>query len=525
MLPPRCFHAGGGQLRLCLRKGRLRFQSPSHTDKDRGVTDQVYSDILLIGAGVVGTAVARVLSRYQASLTVLDRGADLAEGASKANSGIVHAGFDAHPGTLKAKFNVEGAKMYPALCEELGVPYSQTGALVIGFTEEDRATLENLVRQAEENDVPGVKLIEREEILAMEPNTNPEVLCALYAPTSGLTSPYEMTFALADHAALNGAKFCLNECVSKVERQDDSLWHVTTQKGEYTAKVLVNCAGVGSAVIHNMISDDELTIINRRGQYYLMDRMNPLPFNMTMFQCPTKMGKGVLVSPTVHGNLLLGPSAEDIPDALDVSTTAEGLALVLGKSRLTWPKAGPRGTITNFSGIRAHEAKGDFVIGAVKGAENAYETVGVESPGLSAAPAIGEMLGNLIAQEQGYAPKAEIVPAPVRPKPFHAMTTQERAEAVKADPLNGNLVCRCEVVTEAEIRAAIRRPVGATTIDGVKRRTRAGMGRCQGGFCSPRVAEIISEELGIPMTEVTKCGGESRLLTGTIAQALTKEAE
>ena len=480
----------------------------------------MYSDILIIGAGVTGCAVARVLSRYEASLTVIDRGADVAEGASKANSGIVHAGFDAHPGTLKAKLNVEGAKMYPALCEELCVPYSEPGALVVAFSEEDRKTIEKLVAQGAANDVPGVRLIERDEVLAMEPNTNPEAVCALYAPTSGLTSPYEMTFALADHAALNGAQFRLNEEVTDVKKGEDGLWHVAATSGEYTCKVLVNCAGVGSAKIHNMMSDNELTIINRRGQYYLMDRMANLPFKMTMFQCPTKMGKGILVSPTVHGNLLLGPTAEDIPGELDTATTAEGLAEVLAKSRLTWPNASPRGTITNFSGIRAHEAKGDFVIGAVEGQENAYETVGIESPGLSAAPAVGEMLGGIIAEEQKLVRKAEIVPAIKRNKPFHEMNTEERIEAVKENPLYGNIICRCEVITEAEIREAVRRPVGATTIDGVKRRTRAGMGRCQGGFCSPRVAEIIAEELNIKMTEVTKCGGESRLLTGNIHDAM-----
>ena len=480
----------------------------------------MYSDILVVGAGVTGCAVARVLSRYEASLTVIDRGADIAEGASKANSGIVHAGFDAKPGTLKAKLNVDGAKMYPALCEELGVPYSQPGALVVAFAEDDRATVEKLVAQGAANDVPGVRLVEHDEIMTMEPNTNPAAVCALYAPTSGLTSPYEMTFALADHAALNGAKFCLGEEVSEVKKGEDGLWHVLTNKGERTCKIFVNCAGVGSAKIHNMMSGNELTIINRRGQYYLMDRMAKLPFAMTMFQCPPKMGKGILVSPTVHGNLLLGPTAEDIPDAQDTATPAEGLAEVLAKSRLTWPNASPRGTITNFSGIRAHEAKGDFVIGAVEGQENAYETVGIESPGLSAAPAIGEMLGGIIAEEQKLSKKETIVPAIKRPKPFHEMTTEERAAAVAENPLYGNIICRCEVVTEAEIRAAINRPVGATSIDGVKRRTRAGMGRCQGGFCSPRVAEILAEELKIDMTEVTKCGGASRLLTGNIHDAM-----
>lgn len=480
----------------------------------------MHTDILIIGAGVVGCALARVLSRYQAQITVIDRASDVAMGASKANSGIVHAGFDAHPGTLKAKLNVEGAAMYPALCQELGVPYGQPGALVIGFDEEDRKTLETLVQQGLENGVPGVRLVEREEVLALEPSTNPEVLCALYAPTSGLTSPYEITYALADHAALNGAAFRMNVEAKAVFQDEGGQWHVQTNEGEITCRVLVNCAGVGSAVLHNMMSDDKREIIFRRGQYYLLDRVTPLPFTMTMFQCPTKMGKGVLVSPTVHGNTLLGPSAEDIPDALDVSTTADGLAFVLEKSRLTWPGLSVRGNITNFSGIRAHEAKGDFIIGAVKGRTHAYETVGIESPGLSSAPAIAEMLGGQIAREQQLTLKPDYKPARPMAKAFRAMTNEERAAAVAKNPLYGRLVCRCEMVTEAEIRAAIRRPVGAATIDGVKRRTRAGMGRCQGGFCSPRVAEIIAEELGIPMTEVTKCGGESRLLTGTIQQAI-----
>ncbi len=480
------------------------------------------SDIIIVGAGVVGCGLARVLSRYDCRVTVLEKADDVAEGASKANSGIVHAGFDAHPGTLKARLNVEGAGMYPELCKELGVPYSRPGALVLGFSEDDRATLETLVRQGEANGVPGVRLVERDEILKMEPHVNPEVVCALYAPTSGLTSPYEMTFALADHAALNGVVFERGAEVTGAKREG-GLWHVQTGKGEFTAKVLVNCAGVFSAKLHNMISDTKLNIINRRGQYYLLDRVTPLPFTMTMFQCPTKMGKGVLVSPTVHGNTLLGPSAEDIPDATDVSTTAEGLKFVLDKARLTWPTVNVRGSITNFSGIRAHEEKGDFVIGKVSGAEDAFETVGIESPGLSAAPAIAEMLGGQIAEAMGLAKKADYRPAQPQPKPFYAMTTEERKAAVEKDPLYGRMVCRCETVTEAEIRNAIRRPVGARSIDGVKRRTRAGMGRCQGGFCSPRVAELLSEELHIPMTDVTKCGGHSYLLTGTILDALKEE--
>ena len=431
--------------------------------------------IIVIGGGVVGCAVARLLSRYEAKVTVLEGGEDVAHGASKANSGIGHAGFDAKPGSLKARLNVEGAQMYPALCAEVDAPYSRPGAMVLAFSEEERKTIETLYEQGVKNGVEAQRIIEREEILRLEPNTNPEVVCALLEPMSGLTSPYEL---------------------------------------------IVNCAGVHSAELHNQLSEKKLNIIARKGEYYLLDHQLPLLFEHTMFQCPTKMGKGVLVSPTVHGNTLLGPSAEDVPDADDVATTAEALKMVNEKSRLTWPAMNLRTVITTFAGIRAHEENGDFIIGAVEGVPGAYETVGIESPGLSAAPAIAKMLVGQIAADNGLTEKKEWKPAPKREKPFYAMTLEERAEIVKKDPEYGALVCRCEQVTEAEIRAAIRRPVGATTIDGVKRRTRAGMGRCQGGFCGPRVLEILSEELHLDPTQITKCGGASRLLVGTIAQAM-----
>ena len=367
--------------------------------------------------------------------------------------------------------------------------------------------------------MPEIRIIEHDEILELEPNVNPCVVCALLVPTSGLTSPYELTCALADHAAVNGVEFMLETFVNSIERVEGG-YRLDTTRGEMTARIVVNCAGVNSARLHNMLSDHPLTIIPRKGEYYLLDHTRPLQFTMTMFQCPTKMGKGVLVSPTVHGNLLLGPTATDVEDGTAVETTAEGLKWAADAARITWPRENLRTVITTFAGIRAHEENGDFVIGAVEGNPGAYETVGVESPGLSAAPAIAEYLVDMMEKNEGLTRKAEWKPAPKREKPFYAMTLEERAELVKRDPLNGALVCRCEQVTEAEIRAAIRRPVGARTIDAVKRRTRAGMGRCQGGFCSPRVAEILSEELGVPLTDITKCGGDSRLLTGTILDAM-----
>ncbi len=481
-------------------------------------------DAIVIGAGVVGCAVAQQLSRYDGKLLVIDRMEDVADGASKANSGIVHAGFDAHPGTEKARLNVKGAKMYKKLANQLGVPYGQPGALVLGFSEEDRKTLENLLAQAVANDVEGCRIVEHDEILKMEPNTNPDVVCALYAPTSGLVSPYEMTCALADSAAENGVEFKLSNPVLEIKPTSDGNWLVITERDEYKTRAVVNCAGMGSGILHNMISTRKVKLIARRGEYYLLDHMAEIPFTMTMFQCPTKMGKGVLVSPTTHGNILLGPTADDIDDGYDVATTRQGLDDVLAKVRLTWKNVNLRQVITTFSGIRAHEEHGDFIIGKVEGAPaGAYEAVGVESPGLSAAPAIGQELGDEVAaflglkKDEGWKE-----PTPL-PKTFRTMTDEERAEAYAKDPEYGVLVCRCEQVTEAEIRAAIRRPVGARSIDGVKRRTRAGMGRCQGGFCSPRVMEILCEELGVSPLDITKCGGESKLLVGTLHQ-IAKEA-
>ena len=474
------------------------------------------SDILIVGAGITGTALARELSRLDASVTVIDRGCDVAEGATKANSGIVHAGYDALPGSLKALYNVRGAALYEDLCSSLGVSYRRCGALVIGFDEEDRKTLEKLLARGVENGVKELSLLSREEAQALEPALNPEVACALSVPTSGIVSPYELAFALADDAALNGVNFLFDQEVRSVSRQEDGSWLIRTETDEFSCRVFVNCAGASGADLHNQISENKLETVHRRGQYYLLDRADPQPFTRTIFQCPSPMGKGVLVSPTVHGNLLLGPTAEDIPDPLDTATTPEGLAFVLEKASRTWPRLSVRTNITNFSGVRAHLASDDFIIGPVEGAPGAFEAIGIESPGLSSAPAVAQDLSAAVASFLGLKRKDRILPFPKLPKPFHEMTDAEREAAVRENPEYGRIVCRCEVVTEAEIRRALRRPVPARTVDGVKRRTRAGMGRCQGGFCSPRVAQIIAEEAGISLLQVTKDGGKSFLLSDTV---------
>lgn len=481
---------------------------------------KLISDILIIGAGITGCCVARELSAYNASVLVLEKESDIAEGSTKANSGIVHAGYDAVPGSLKAYYNVRGASIYPGLCSSLGLPYKQCGALVIALNEQDRETIEKLRLRGEKNGVPGLRILEHNELLTLEPALNPRIVCALYVPTSAIISPYETAFAIADHAALNGVSFRFNQNVVSVRLQPDGLFRVLTRSAEYFCRVLVNCAGSFGAQLHNQLSDTKLEMIHRRGQYYLLDRTDNLPFTHTIFQCPSSMGKGVLVSPTVHGNTLLGPTAEDIEDPMDTATTSEGLAEVLRKASLTWPEISIRTNITNFSGVRAHLTTDDFVIGPCESCPGYYEAIGIESPGLSSAPAIAQDLARMIAEKLNLNVKAEIVPFKFSPVPFRDMTMEEREKAVSSDPSYGNIICRCETVTEAEIRAAIHRPVGARTIDGVKRRTRAGMGRCQGGFCLPRVADIIAEETGISLLDVKKGSGDSFILAGSVESFL-----
>jgi glycerol-3-phosphate dehydrogenase len=476
-------------------------------------------DAIIVGAGVTGCSIAARLVQYTPNILILDCADDVCEGASKANSGIVHAGYDAVPGTEKARLNVKGARMMEELCLKLGVPYGKPGALVLGFNESDRKQLEILYDRSIKNGVPGCEIIEREEVLKLEPNINPDVLCALNVPKSAIVSPYELTYALADSAKENGAEFLLNTKAESFEHKD-GYWCVHTDKGDYEAKAVINCAGCGAEALHNGISTKKVKIIPRRGQYYLLDRSTEPIFTRTVFQVPTALGKGVLVSPTTHGNTLIGPNAEDIKDAFDTATTSLGLEEVMSKSAKSLGKHSVRNVISTFSGIRSHEVNGDFIIGAVEGApQGAFEAIGIESPGLSASPAIGEEMGDWVAYYLKLNKRGNYRPPTPLPKPFSRMSLKEREEAYRQDPLYGSLVCRCETVTEAEIRFAIRRPVGARSVDGVKRRTRAGMGRCQGGFCCLRVAEILKEELGeSDLLHITKQGAGSEMLVGRLGE-------
>ncbi|MBO5010576.1 MAG: NAD(P)/FAD-dependent oxidoreductase [Clostridia bacterium] len=465
-------------------------------------------DVLVIGAGVVGGMIARELIGYTSSVVIAEAREDVALGATRANSAIVHAGFDAKEGSLKALLNVRGSKMMKKTAEELGVKYKNNGSLVVGFSDEDRSTLEELKIRGERNGVPGLKLLTRDELVKIEPNIGETVSCALHAPTGAIICPYELCMAAVGCAMDNGAELRLNFKVAKIEKSEKG-YIVTAENGETVeAKYVINAAGAYSDEIARLAGDESFSVHPRRGQYMLLDRDSGDLVSHTVFRCPSKMGKGILVSPTVDGNLLLGPTAEDIDDKTDTKTTADSLAKIKA-SALEQVKGINFGkVITSFSGLRSVGSTGDFIINSPF--EGFINVAGIESPGLSAAPAIAEYVRDMLISMGAPLAKRDDYNPTRRPAHwFSELSVEEKNNLIAEKPEYAKIVCRCELVTEGEIRDAIRTNPPARDIDGVKRRTRATMGRCQGGFCTPYIVEILAEELGIDYTRVTKFGGES----------------
>ena len=471
-------------------------------------------DVMIIGAGVSGSACARELARYKLNICVVERAEDVCCGTSKANSAIAHAGFDADQGSLMAKLNVQGNKMMEELSKELDFEFIRNGSLVVCTREEDRRNLQALLENGIANGVEGLRIVEREELLAMEPNISDEAVAALYAPTGGILCPFGLNIALAENACVNGVEFKFDTEVLNIEKTDGG-WKLVTDNGDYETKVVVNAAGVYADKFHNMVSNDKMTIVARRGDYYLLDKTAGKHVSRTIFTLPNEFGKGVLVSPTVHGNLIVGPTANDIDDKEGTNTTRAELDEVTVKSAVNVKNVPLRQVITSFAGLRAHELGHEFHIRELPEAPGFVDCAGIESPGLTSSPAIGCMVADIVSGILKPEKNPDFVGSRkgiVRPS---EMSLEERNELIKKEPAYGNIICRCEMITEGEILDAIRRPLGAKSLDGVKRRTRAGMGRCQAGFCSPRTMEILTRELHIDMSQVTKSGGESRLIVGT----------
>ena len=479
-------------------------------------------DVTIIGGGVIGCAIARELSAYRLRTCVLEKEEDVCSGTSKANSAIVHAGFDAVPGSLKARFNVEGNAMMEELSRDLDFDFKRNGSLVLCFHEEDREGLNQLLVRGQENGVPDLRVISGEEARQMEPNLSDQVIAALYAPTGGIVCPFGLTIALAENAFDNGVSFLFQTKVESIEKNagttEESGYRLMTTAGEIRTKYIVNAAGVYADLFHNMVSEQKRNIIARKGEYCLLDQEAGGHVCHTIFQLPGKMGKGVLVTPTVHGNLLIGPTASDTADREELSTSADGLSQVLEKSALGVNGIPYRQVITSFAGLRAHEEGDDFVIGEVQDAEGFFDAAGMESPGLSCAPAVGVFIAGLVAKKAKAEKKPEFCSKRTGIIRTDRLSQEEWSKLVQKSPAYGTMVCRCEKITEGEIVDAVTRSLGAVSLDGVKRRVRAGMGRCQGGFCTPKVMEIISREKGMPMEEICKNNHSSKMLTGEIQE-------
>ncbi|MCX7970296.1 MAG: NAD(P)/FAD-dependent oxidoreductase [Negativicutes bacterium] len=469
------------------------------------------ADVVIVGGGIVGCAAAMFLSRYKATVVMVEQATDLAMGTTKANSGIIHAGFDAPPGSMKARMNVRGNRLYHELQPALKYEVNFLGSLVVAKSDDDLKTLEGLLDRGRQNGVPDITIIDRERVLSREPNLSRDVRAGLWAPTAGVIWPFGAALAMAENAVRNGVKVFTGCRLEGFMLDRRKICGVRTNKGDIACKLVINAAGRWADEVSRWAGDDSFSITPRRGEYILFDKSVGSLVNSVLFPTPTKVSKGILVSPTVHGNIFIGPNAENITDKDDLSTTAPGMEEIISGARKLIPDLPLAAAITQFVGLRPVASGDDFIIGPSALVGGLVQAAGIQSPGLASAPAIGELVSEIAAERLGLVRKPGYVEEnPDRPA-FAELDSRQRQELIARNPLYGRIICRCETVSEGEIVAAIHSPVGARTVDGVKRRTRAGMGRCQGGFCGPRVVGILARELGLPLDAIVKEGPGSQL--------------
>ncbi|MBQ1455542.1 MAG: NAD(P)/FAD-dependent oxidoreductase [Thermoguttaceae bacterium] len=480
---------------------------------DRAIND---FDVAIIGAGIVGAALFRELSRYRVRIVLLERENDVALGASRANSAIVHCGCDPKAGTAMARFNTAGNRMFPELCRQLDVPFVQNGSLICAFGDEELPVLKALFDNGRANGVEHLEILDAASARALEPNLSSAVRGALFAPTGGIVGPYELTTALAENGVVNGGELLLNFDTAAISRSDKGPFTVTAADGRtVTARYVVNAAGINADKVHNLIARPTFQIRPRRGEYYVFDKSQGSLFDRTIFVCPGKLGKGILVSPTVNGNLIAGPNAQDGIARDDTAVTAAGLAEVRAGAQRITEAISWRDTIRNFAGLRAISTRDDFIIEEAPDQKGFFDLAGIKSPGLTSAPAIALAARDLLADAGlELVEKKDFNPNRHETR-FLSLPPQKRRALAERDSAYGRIVCRCESITEGEIIESIRRPVGATTLDGVKRRCRPGSGRCQGGFCSVRVLEILARELGKDQREILQDKAGSSIILGT----------
>ena len=475
-------------------------------------------DVIIIGCGVTGAATAYMLSRYNVKVAVLEAENDVAVGTSKANSAIIHAGYDPVPGTLMARLNVEGNKLVSEIADQLNVPIAHTGSLVVAFSESEMDHVRKLYDRGVKNGVPELYVLDREETLKEEPNLSDEVCGSLYAKTAAVISPWDLTLAMAEVAVKNGVELFLNNRVSTIEKDGDEFVVTADNGNTFRGRYVVNAAGVYSDVVHELIGEKEFTVNPTKGVYFLLDKSEGSRVNHVIFQCPNELGKGVLVGPTVHGNLIVGPNAEPGTGRDDKSNTSKGLDFIRRTAMRSVPSIAFRENIRNFAGVRANTEFDEFLIAESKSVKGFLNLAGIKSPGLTAAPAIGKYacgllngMGLDLVEKAEFDNTREIVR-------FRELSAEEKEELIKKDPRYGRVICRCETITEGEIVDSLHSVIPARSIAGVKRRCNAGMGRCQGGFCSPRVAALIARELGIDETQVLDDRAESYILVGKMKE-------
>ncbi len=476
-------------------------------------------DVIIVGAGVIGTAIARELSKYQLKTALLEKNPEVCQGTTKANSAIVHGGYDALHGTLKGRLNRRGVELYPGLSKALNFPYQQCGSMVLAFNDEDEKKLEALMENGRKNGVEGMEILSGEDARKKEPALSKEITKALYAKNAGITCPFNMTYALLENAMENGVELFLNTEVDDIEHLTDGV-RVKATKRVFEGKMLINCAGVYSDKIARMAGDEDYTITPNRGEYRILDRKVGDLVSHVIFQTPTPDGKGVLVAPTVHGNIIVGPTSESVDNPEDTRTTKEGIRKVDRSATKGVPGLPIKESIRIFSGIRASVEGSDFMIEPSKANKKIFHLVGIDSPGLASAPAIAEEVRKWVEETIPLKKKESFIEERRAIPHFEELTNKEKEEILKKNPHYKKIICRCEMITEGEIIEAIHRPGGATTLDGIKRRVRPGSGRCQGGFCGPRVLEILARELKLPMEKILKDGPHSKLLAGKLKGAL-----
>ncbi len=467
-------------------------------------------DVAIIGSGITGSACAYFLSKYRLKIAVIEKNNDVCCGTTKANSAIIHAGYDPHPETLMAKLNVKGSAMAKEICAKLDVPYNQIGSLVVAFSEEETKTVEELFERGNANGVPDLKILNREELKEAEPMISDEALCALYAPSAAIVNPWEYGLAMAETAVRNDTEILLESEVTSIKKEN-GVFKITAGEKEIEAKYVINAAGVNCDDVHNMIAPPKFKVIPSAGEYYLLDKSEGKRARHVIFQCPNKDGKGVLVSPTVHGNLIVGPNA-DARDKDDTSTKTRCLDFVREKAVKSVPSINFRENIRNFTGVRAATEIDDFIIEFA--CEGFLDLAGIKSPGLSAAPAIAELAVKMLGESGLALEEKENFTDERTHLRFKHLSDEEKNNAVKKNSAYGRVICRCETITEGEIIDALNSPIPPVSLDGIKRRAGTGMGRCQGGFCGPKVLEIMAKYKNEPFEAVLQDNTGSVILTG-----------